>query len=144
MNLRTLSKKNNCWKTVIAFDYFPKTLHLKSLRGFWIYVWFYTNQGSEYCRIAKMPGFWISRVRQGLAIFVNMTGFWICVGMQLQKGYEYSRILNMPSFFICKCYIRFWICLNMAEYSWINCSDYGKVLNMPGQSFTGFWKCLRF
>ena len=27
--------------------------------------------------------------------------------------------------------------LNMPEYVLINCSDYGKVLNMPGQSFTG-------
>ena len=133
MNLRNLSNKNNCWKTVIAFDYFPETLHLKSLRGFWIYVWFYTNQGSQYCRIAKMPGFWISRVTQGLAIFVNMTGFWICVGMQLQKGYEYASVT--------KDFEYVWIWLNN---SWINSSDYGRVLNMPGQSFTGFWICLRF
>ena len=27
----------------------------------------------------------------------------------------------------------------MPEYGWINCSDYGRGLNMPGQSFTGFW-----
>ena len=64
-----------------------------------------------------------------------MTGFWfwICVGMQLWKGSEYSRIPNMLSFRIC------------------NCSDYGSVPNMHGQSFTGLrisegytgcWICL--
>ena len=31
-----------------------------------------------------------------------------------------------------------WIWLN----AWISCSDYGRVINMPGQSFTGFWICL--
>ena len=31
-----------------------------------------------------------------------------------------------------------WIWLN----AWISYSDYGRVINMPGQSFTGFWICL--
>ena len=84
-------------KITIAFDYFCKTIHLKSLRGFWyqrvkiliipgLPIW----QGSEFL------GFWIFRVTQGLPIFVNMTRFWIGVRMQLWKGSEYYRIPNMP------------------------------------------------
>ena len=32
-----------------------------------------------------------------------------------------------------------WIWMN---YVWINCSDYGKVLNMAAQKFTSVWICL--
>ena len=88
-----------------------------------------------------MPEFWISRVTQGLPIFVNKTWFWIWVGMQLWKGSEYSRIPNTPDFCKCKRYARFWMCLNMAEKSlnkrfWLwQGSEYGwskfqRVLNM--------------
>ena len=28
-----------------------------------------------------------------------------------------------------------WICLNVTEYAWINCSDYGRVLNIPWYSY---------
>ena len=66
-----------------------------------------------------MPEFWISRVTQGLPIFVNLTGFWIYTRTQLRKGSKYSRIPNMPDFCICKHYTRFRICLNMSEYGWI-------------------------
>ena len=80
---------STCWeerfgKIITAFNYFCKTLHLKSF--------------------LNMPGFWIFRVTQGLTIFENMTGFWVCVEMQLWHGSEYSRILNMPAFCICRCY----------------------------------------
>ena len=88
-----------------------------------------------------MPEFWICRATHGLPVFVNMTGFWICVRMQSWKGSEHSRIPNMPGFCICKLTQSFeyaWIWLNDA---WINCSVYGRVLNMPNQSFTGFWIC---
>ena len=81
-----------------------------------------------------MPEFWISRVTSGLPIFVKKTAFWIDIGRQLWKGSEYFRILNMPDFCIWKHYKRFWICLNKLF-------DYGRVLNMPGQSFIGFWIC---
>ena len=40
----------------------------------------------------------------------------------------------MPDFCIWKHYKRFWICLNKLF-------NYGRVLNMPGQSFIGFWIC---
>ena len=79
-------------KIITAFNYFCKTLHLKSLRD------------SECSMVLNMPGFWIFRVTQGLTIFENMTGFWVCVEMQLWHGSEYSRILNMPAFCICRCY----------------------------------------
>ena len=79
------------------------------------------------CRVLNMSGFWIfqdcqyarvlnSRVTQGSPIFVNITAFWVCVGIQLRKGSEYFRIPNMPGFCICKCFTKFWICLNMVEY----------------------------
>ena len=90
--------------------------------------------GSEYSRIINMPGFWISMVAQGLPIFVSRSGFWIWVGMQLEMGSEYSRI---PT---CQFSAYAWIWLNAL----INRSDYGRVLNRPGQSFTGFWTYLQF
>ena len=72
-------------------------------------------QRAEYSRIFSMPGFLISRIMQGLPIFVNMTVFWIRVEMQLGKCSEYSRIPIMPGFYICKRFTKFWIYLNMAE-----------------------------
>ena len=62
-----------------------------------------------------MPGFWISRVTQGLTIILNMTGFWIAVRMQLRKGSEYSGIPNMLGFCICAGYTSYKICLNTAD-----------------------------
>ena len=135
------SKIEHFGKIIVAFNYFHKILHLKSLRGFWIYVGFWICQDSDYSRVFNMPGFRISRVMQGLSIFVNMKRFWVGIGMQLWKGSEYSRIPNMSDFYICKYYTGFWIWLNNAR---INCSDYGSVLNIPDQSFTGFWICLWF
>ena len=85
-----------------------------------------------------MPGFWISRVTQGLPIFVNLTGFWKCTRTQLRKGSEYYRIPNLLDFCICKRCTRLWICLNMSEYGWI----------MPGKTvlnvltMAGFCICL--
>ena len=42
----------------------------------------------------------------------------------------------MPGFCICNGYAMIWICLNKLFWLW--------VLNMPNQSFTGFWICLIF
>ena len=85
-----------------------------------------------------MPGFWISRITHSLSIFVNMTGFW----MQLCKSSEYSRIPNISHFL----YVSV---TQSSKYTWlwlnntlINCSDYGRILNIPGQNLTGFWICL--
>ena len=88
--------------------------------------------GFKYVRIVDMPRFWISRVKQGLQIFVNKTGFCICAGMQLWKGSEYFRIPNMPGFSIYKRYAT----LSMPNNVWINCSEYvwskfQRVLNVP-------------
>ena len=89
-------------KIIVAFNYFHKTLHPKSLRGLWICIGFYICQCSECSTIASMPRFWIFRVAQSLLVFINMTGFWICIGMQLGKGSEYFRIANMAGCDICK------------------------------------------
>ena len=72
-------------KIVIALNYFRKTLHFKSLRGFYICV---GNMSQHWIfQDCKCP-----RVTQCLPIFVNMTVFWICAKLQLWKGPEYSTI----------------------------------------------------
>ena len=67
-----------------------------------------------------------------------MAGFWICAEMQFWKGSEYCRIPNIPGLqayaSVAQGFEYAWMWLNNA---WINCSDYGKVLNMPGESFIG-------
>ena len=98
----------------------------------WIFQDCHYAQASEFPGLSLCPGFWISLVTQGLPIFVNVAFFWICVGMQLRKGTEYAMILNISSFSIYNHYTRFWIWLNKAR---INCSDYGGVIHMSGQSF---------
>ena len=124
------SKIERFGKITIAFNYFCKTLHLKSLREFWICVGFEIFQVSKYFRVT-----------QGLSFFVNMTAFWVCVRIQWLKGCEYSRIPNIPRFCICTRHTRFWIC-HMAEQCfdklfWLwKCSEYACskfhiVLNMP-------------
>ena len=81
----------------------------------WIIERFLHVSGFKYVRIVDMPRFWISRVKQGLQIFVNKTGFCICAGMQLWKDSEYFKIPNMPGFSIYKRYATFWVCLIMSE-----------------------------
>ena len=63
--------------------------------------------------------------------------FWLCLGSEYARSsYMFERLLKMPLVLnvtvfwiwqvcICKCYIEFWICLNMAQYASITC------LNMP-------------
>ena len=72
-----------------------------------------------------MLGFWISKVTQGLPIFINIRGFSICGKMQLWKGSEYSRIRNIQGSAdasVTQGSEYTWTRLNNA---WINCSDYG-------------------
>ena len=68
-------------KKITAFNYYRKTLHLKSLRGFWVSVGIEISQDSDYTRIANISRFSISRVTQGLPIFLNMAEFWTDDGM---------------------------------------------------------------
>ena len=67
-----------------------------------------------------------------------MTGLWICVRMQLWKVSKHSRVQSIPGFCIYASTAQgseyAWII--MPEYGWI--IPYGRVLNMPGQRFTGF------
>ena len=53
-----------------------------------------------------------------------MPGFYICKEKHITQGSEDA-----------------WIWLNNAC---INCFDYGRTLNMPGQSFKKFWICIQF
>ena len=88
--------------------------------------------------LSVCPGLWISRFTQDLPISVNMIELWICVVMQSWKNSEYSTIPICQVFAyasITHSSEYAWIWLNSA---WINCSDYGRVINMPVQSFTGF------
>ena len=139
------------WKNNYRVNYFRKILFLKSLRKFWICVGFYICQGSEYSRIVNLNSefefefwFWISRVTQGLPNFMTIAGFWICARMQLWKGSVNSRILDIPDLAyasVTQISESAWIWL---KNTWINCSYCGKVLYIPGQSFTEFSICLRF
>ena len=94
--------------------HFRKTLHLKSLRGFWICARFLICQGSEYSRNVSMPAFWSSRV-------VNMRWNAIMEGCWLFKDSEYARFQDMQAL---------QKVLNMPEYSWIMCKQ--TVLTMAG------------
>ena len=145
-------------------------ISIKSLRWFWICIRFSIFQGSEYSSGVNVSGFWISRVIQCWSIFVNMSGFWIFKIFSLPRvlnfhcytgftyfckyeyvlGCYYERVLNIPGFWICQVsayasvtqaseYTRIWL-----NNSWIKCSNYDRIMNMPGQSFTGFWICLWF
>ena len=98
----------------VAFDYFRKTFHLKSLRGFWICVGFWICQGSEYSTIVNMPGFWISRVTQGLPIFCKYNRVLNMLRDAIIEGFWIFHIPNMPGFCAYEGYTRFWIFLNMA------------------------------
>ena len=104
--------------------------------------------GFKYIWVLNIPGFQNARVldSQGYTgySFFHKYGriFWICAGMKLRRDSECSMNLNMSvsayekltpgSGFV-------WIWMN---YAWINCSDYGKVLNMAAQRFTSVWICL--
>ena len=92
---RTLSKIGRFGKIIVALNYFCNTLYLKSLGEYWICIEFSVCQRSEYSRIVNMPGFWVSKVTQGLRIFENLAGFWICVGC------NYGRVLSFPGSRIC-------------------------------------------
>ena len=58
------SKTEPFGKIILVLNYFYEKLHLKSLRGFFIYVGFSKYHSSEYS-----------------SIFVVMTRLWVCVGM---------------------------------------------------------------
>ena len=86
----------------------------------------------KYIRVLNFPGlavcssFWISRLTQGLTIFVNMAG------MQLWKGSEYSRILNMRGFFIYNKLFWLWLSYEHAWSKFHRVLNMSLVLNMPG------------
>ena len=87
---RTMSKIKDraLWKNNYSFKLFlqnkPSLIFERVLHMYR----FHLCHSSEYSRIE----FWISRITQGLSIFINMTGFWKCVWMQLWKGSKFSRI----------------------------------------------------
>ena len=87
----------------------------------------------------------------------SLREFWMCQILNM-SGFLILRVLNIPGFRICNVlyhmtyasiiqgseYARLWL-----NNAWISCSDYGRVMNMPSQSFTGFeyascfFMCLR-
>ena len=114
--LRNLSKMYDIWKIIIAFNYFRKTLHFKSLKEFWICVVFKISQLFEYSRTVNMPGFWVSRVTRGLPIFCKYDRVLSMRRDAIMKGFwnfedsEYARFLHMQALHKV---------LNMLEYGWI-------------------------
>ena len=99
------------------------------------------------CRVLNLSGVWIFYDCQYARVlnFQDYTGF--------TYFRKYDKVLNMRWNAIIE---RFWIfqastyarflhmqaphkVLNMPEYTWINCSNNARLLNIPGQSFKGFW-----
>ena len=86
---------------------------------------------------------------KGYARVLNFQGYietaYVCKHGRVFKtlGCNYGSILG---FQICQvsAYVRTEYALIWLNNAWINCSDYGRVLNMPGQSFIGFQICLWF
>ena len=102
-----------------TFNYFLKTLHLKSFRGIWISV-----SGSNYVRFLNIPELSICMGPEFLRLqrvyyFLNYDKILNGRRDAIKEGSEYSRIQNMPSFCICESYTRSWICLSKPEYSLI-------------------------
>ena len=63
---------------------------------------------------------------------------WIWQGSEYSSGCDYGRALDIPGFEYAR-FLRMQALhkvLNMPEYGWIMPHD--RVLNMPGQRFTGF------
>ena len=87
-------------KATIAVHNFHKTLHLRCLTGFWIYLWFWICHGSEYTRALHMP------------LVLNIPWFWIYQGCTGYVNLNYSSTcLNMLE------YVE--ICMNVPKYAWI-------------------------
>ena len=99
-------------KIIIAVNYSRKTLHRRCLIGFWICLGFWIHQrsekyrGSEYTRVANIPGlriyfwFWIYQDSESTAV-LDMPGL--------------HRVLNMPDYdWIIPEYA--WLCLNLSEW----------------------------
>ena len=85
------------------------------------YLWFYFG-GFKYVRV--------------LNICCVFSLIW--QGSQYASGCNYERVLNIPGFRASR-FLRMEALhkvSNMPEYGWI--MPYGRVLNMPGQRFTGF------
>ena len=108
------------WKNKLAFNYFSrkKTLHLKSLRGYWI-------SGFIYVRVLNILGLPIGRV-------LNFQGY---------TEFTYFRKCDRVSIIPWDVNKGFWI-FQDSKCAWINCSGYGslfecswskfhRVLNMP-------------
>ena len=106
------------WKNNYSFNYFCKTVHLKSLREFLSMCQFSICQGSEYSKNINMPGFWISSVIQGWPIFVNMSRFWVFQDCHYTKASEFLGLHRLAYF-----------------------RKYDSVLNMCRDAIEeGFWK----
>ena len=99
-------------KIIIVFKYFCKELHIKSLRGFWIYV-----------------GFYNVRV---LWIFVNFRKYDRVLNILRDV---IIRVLNIPEFQICQV-SEYASAAQGFEYAWI--MPYDKILNMLVNVSQGF------
>ena len=137
---RTLSKIYDSALGQNNFNYFCKTLHLKSLRGFWISV--------KCVRILNIPGLSICQSSGFPGLQTVYLFLWKWQGSEYESGCNYGKVLIIPGFQISQVssntrvtqvseYASIWL-----NNAWINCSDYSRVLHLTGQSFTRFWICL--
>ena len=99
-------------KIILTFNYFRKTLHHKTLHEKVLNV-----SGFKYFRVLNFPG------------------------IPTCKGSEFTWFHRVDLFWICQVFAYASITQG-SEYAWINYSDYGRAINMSGQSFTAFWMSL--
>ena len=119
-------------KIIIAFNYFCKTLDLKSLKGS-EYV-----SGFKYVRILNIPGMSICQGSK----FPGLHRVWlfseIWQGSEYALGCNYERVLSIAGFQIWQVsayakvtegseYARIWL-----NKVWVNCYYYGMDLSMHG------------
>ena len=106
---------------------------------FWCYI--KTNYN---IKVLNIPEFSICQNSEFLALHRVYLYSWIWLGSEYASWCNYGWVLNIPGFRICQVstYASVtqgskyaWIWLNNA---WINCLHNDRVLDMSGQSFTGF------
>ena len=109
-------------KFILAFNHFRKTLRLKSLRGF-SYV------GSfKYVRVLNIPGFSICQGSVFPALDRDYLFSLIWQGSEYASWRSDGSVLNIPGLWI-------W---QVSAYLSVDRYSYDRVVNMPGQIFTGF------
>ena len=121
---------------VIIFMIFLDT-YRKTPKILWYRTCVFVNFYFLFTRIAgisvyKPMGLFLERLIIGVKN--KLRNVWVCF-----RDFTVCQIFVNASVTLGSEYAGIWL-----NNAWINCFDYGKARNMPGQSFTEFWIWLRF